>query len=80
MVCCEFGRVLQSVQDSTYESKDDGMMCVRLGEMVHYEGYWMVSCGFEEGLSYSGGYYNPFRIVHMNKKMMGYDVWKAWVV
>jgi hypothetical protein len=56
------------------------MMCGRLGEMVHYEGYWMVSCGFEEGLSYSGGYYNPFRIVHMNKKMMGYDVWKAWVV
>ena len=31
MACCEFGRVLQSVQDSTYESKDDGMMYGRFG-------------------------------------------------
>ena len=42
MVCCEFGRVLQSVQDSTYESKDDVMMCGRLGEMVHYEDHMRV--------------------------------------
>ena len=36
MACCEFGRVLQSVQDSTYESKDDGMMYGRIGWVVHY--------------------------------------------
>ena len=36
MECCGFGRVLQTVLVSTYESKMMGMMYGRIGWMVHY--------------------------------------------